>query len=815
MMRRLLRGLVVLLLVAGVLILAGAVYARSRVRASLAQLDGAATISGLGGDVRVERDALGVPTIHAGSREDVARALGFLHAQDRFFQMDLQRRQPAGELSALVGPRALDVDEEIRVHRFRNVAKRALELTEPSYRRVLEAYAEGVNAGLNALGSAPFEYLVLRATPEPWLPEDSLLTLLAMFNTLQGRQATFERSHGALRDTLPEPMFRFLSTVGSEWETPVVGSVVVRPPIPGPDIFDLRRAHTEARNHRITDDPKTLGPQDLKTFWGPRAIGEEASTIGSNNWAVDAARSASGAAIVANDMHLSIAVPIIWYRASFAFGGERITGVTLPGIPPLVAGSNGHVAWGLTNTGGDWSDLVRIEPDPRDASQYLTPDGPKAFEVFKETIAAKGAESRTATIRSTIWGPIVWKDARGHEYAQHWIAHDAATLSADILGPERARSVDELLVAIAGLGMPNQNVTMADTSGRIAWTIGGAIPRRTGYSGMTPASWADGTRKWDGYLTDAEFPRIVDPPDGRIWTANAPVVGDDLLAAIGEGGFADGIRARLIRDRLMTIDKATPKDMLDVQLDDRALFLERWRTLLLDTIPAPGARLSGPGAGDRAEFRRLVDSTWTGRASPDSVGYRLVKEFRTLFVGRVMMSLIAPATAVDPAIDNLRLQRGEGPVWQILTERPLHLLEPKYGSWEEAILDAVDATVARLTEGGKSLRDRTWGEANTAEIRHPLAGAIPFFGRYLNMPGDPLPGDVYTPRASTPRTGPSERMVVSPGREHEGILHIPTGQSGHPLSPHYGDQYRAWLNGDATPFMPGATVSTLTLTPRR
>ncbi len=210
----------------------------------------------------------------------------------------------------------------------------------------------------------------------------------------------------------------------------------------------------------------------------------------------------------------------------------------------------------------------------------------------------------------------------------------------------------------------------------------------------------------------------------------------------------------------------------------------------------------------------LVDKKWTGRASPDSVAYRLVKEFRLNFVRRVMTSLTAPALAVDPGFDYTRLQRGEGPVWQIVSERPVHLLDPKYKTWDEAILDAVDFTIAQLTEGGRALADRTWGEANSAEIRHPLASAIPFFGKYLNMPGDPLPGDVYTPRASTPRTGPSERMAVSPGRESEGILQIPTGQSGHPLSPHYGDQYRAWLNGEPTPFLPGPAVSTLTLTPR-
>src|SRR5436190_9096810 len=239
MFRRFLRAVLILMVVLAILIVGGGVYARARVRASLPQLDGAATIAGLAANVRVERDALGVPTITGASREDVARALGFLHAQDRFFQMDLQRRQPAGELSGLVGARALEVDQEIRVHRFRDVAHRALGLAEPSYRHVLEAYADGVNAGLNGLAAPPFEYLVLRTKPEPWLPEDSILTLLAMFNTLQGRQAAFEQSHGALRDTLPEPMFRFLSAAGSEWETPVIGNPLQRPAIPGADVFDL------------------------------------------------------------------------------------------------------------------------------------------------------------------------------------------------------------------------------------------------------------------------------------------------------------------------------------------------------------------------------------------------------------------------------------------------------------------------------------------------------------------------------------------------------------------------------------------------
>ncbi|MDO8680258.1 MAG: penicillin acylase family protein [Acidobacteriota bacterium] len=837
-MRRVLRYTLILLAVIIGLIVGGGVYARSQLKASLPIVDGSSSVPGLAAPARVERDALGVPTITAGSREDAARALGFLHAQDRFFQMDLQRRQPAGELSGLVGIRALEVDEEARVHRFRDVAHRALELTEPSYRRILDAYAEGVNAGLGALGAAPFEYLVLRAVPEPWQAEDSILTVLAMFNTLQGRQALFERTLGAIQETMPEPMFRFLMTAGSEWDTPVIGSAIARPPIPGPEVFDLRHGQaTETRKHPSTPLAKTRaslrasGCNEIALLGAsvfllaPSVVEgcfrDEHVIAGSNNWAVDAAHSASGTALVANDMHLAINVPIIWYRASMAYADSsqpktaaRVTGVTLPGLPSIVVGSNGQVAWGFTNSGGDWSDLVRIDPDPREPSRYLTPEGPKPFETFSETILAKGAASQTVQVRWTMWGPIVWKDAKGREYAQRWIAHDAQAISSDVTRPERAQTVDEVLAAVAGLGIPNQNVTAGDTSGRIGWTIGGAIPRRVGHDGLTPASWADGTHRWDGYLPAGEFPRITNPEGGRIWTANAPVVDGAMLATIGEGGYADGIRARLIRDRLMAIDKATPKDMLAIQLENKALFLDRWRTLVLEALQRPDAIGTGPHSRQRAEFGRLVETTWTGRASPDSVAYRLVRQFRAALVRRVMTTLTAPARRIDPAFDYTRSLRGESPVWQLVSEKPAHLLDPQFKTWDEQILFAVDVAIGELAEAGPTLADRTWGEFNRAQMFHPLASGIPFFGRYLNMPSDPLPGDVYTPRAHSPRAGPSQRMAVSPGLEKDGIMEVPTGQSGHPLSPHYGDQYRAWLNGEPSPFLPGPTVSTLTLTPR-
>jgi penicillin G amidase len=789
---------------AGLVIIAtitGGIYLRHQLRASLPQLEGTAAIQGLGAAVYVDRDALGVPTITAASRADAARALGFLHAQDRFFQMDLQRRQAAGELTRLVGIRAANADRTMAVHRFRYIAQEAVKRATPEYRSLLEAYAAGVNAGLNALGARPFEYLMLRKQPEPWKAEDTILTVCAMFNTLQGRQQSFESTFGTIADAVPPAMYEFLTARGSEWDAPVIGERFTRPAIPGPGVFDLRTlpmpVDTAKRRHDVPHD-SLLAVTSLSP--------EEQAGLGSNNWAVDAAHTASGSALVANDMHLAINVPNIWYRASLVFPdgrtpgqNARVTGVTLPGVPSVVVGSNGYVAWGFTNTGGDWSDLILVETDARDPEQYLTPRGPVPFEHVGHDV------------RWTIWGPVIGRDSRNRLLVQRWVAHDAERLAVDMSGPEQARTVDEALRVAAGLGIPAQNFVAADVNGHIGWTIAGPIPRRVGFDGSRPTSWADGTRRWDGYLSAEDQPRIVDPPSGRIWTANAPVINSAPLAAIGEGGYADGIRARIIRDRLMQIDKATPADMLLVQLDASALFHARWRTLLLEILP-PAAQPADPR---RADFRRLVETTWTGRADPESVSYLLVRTFRAALARDVFGALTDAIKQQDATFDYGRTLRSEGPLWQLVTEKPVHLLNPKYASWNAQLLAAVDEAIAELTSSGQLLGDRSWATFNRALVAHPLGTGVPLVGRLVNMPSDPLPGDVYTPRAHSPRTGPSERMAVSPGREREGILHMPTGQSGHPLSPHYGDQHRAWVSGEPLPFLPGATVSRLTLTPAR
>ncbi len=806
--RRFLRriGFALVILIGILLLLAGAgwLWLRNRLNASLPQLDGSRALAGLSAPVEVERDDLGVPTVRAASRVDAARAIGFLHAQDRFFQMDLLRRQAAGEMAELIGPAVVESDREHRRHRFREVARRVAAGAPAEDQALLTAYAEGVNAGLAALGEKPFEYLALRTEPVPWRPEDSLLAVYAMFFELHDDDGSRESELGILHDTLPREMFEFLTPVGTEWDAPLVGEPFAQPPIPGPEVFDLRKrpAPPKAANRTVLLPPAEEG-------WG----GEGLLAIGSNNWAVAGTHTADGRALLANDMHLGIRVPNTWYRISVvrpdgAGGSLRMTGVTLPGAPLVVVGSNGHVAWGFTNSYGDWTDLVVLETDPNDPEVYRTPDGPRRFEKVAERIRVKGGEDVVLEVKETIWGPVIDADLRGRPRALAWTAHHPQAVNLGIGGLETARTLDEVMAMANRTGIPPQNFVVADETGRIGWTIIGRIPRRVGFDGRLPASWADGSRRWDGWLAPEEIPRIVDPPSGRVWTANARVVNGDMLAKIGDGGYMLGARARQVRDDLMKLEKATPRDLLAVQLDDRALFLERWHRVLLGVL-TPEAVAANPR---RRELRRLVETTWTGRASIDSVAYRAVRGFRNFLIEQVFTLLTGQGSRPEEERFGPTPQF-EGPLWRLVTERPANLLDPKFKSWDEQLLAAADAMLEYYAGQGPNLADRTWGERNTTRIGHPLSQAVPALGRWLDVPPRPLPGDEEMPRVVGATYGASERLVVSPGHEEAGFFHMPVGQSGHPLSPYYRKGHEAWEEGKPTPFLPGPAVHKLRLEP--
>jgi penicillin amidase len=808
--RRLLR--LVALLGGSALFLVGGASALlyRELRASLPQLDGERALPGLARPVRVERDALGVPVIRGASRADVARVTGFLHAQERFFQMDLLRRRAAGELSELFGRAALAVDREVRVLRLRTVARRAVASMPEAEAGLLEAYSEGVNAGLRALAAPPVAYLLIRQDPRPWRPEDSMLCALAMYITLQGELAGQESSLGLMHDLLPPALFEFLAPRGTEWDAPLEGEPFTQPPVPGPDVVDLRRAEPG------TPEP---APVDVPVAWSdPVGLPGEDMAFGSNNWAVAGAHTASGHALLANDMHLGLSVPNTWYRASLVFPGadeeRRITGVTLPGTPFVVVGSNRHVAWGFTNSQGDWADLVVLDPVPGQADAYLTPEGPRKLEHATETIDVHGGSDETVDTASTIWGPVIDKDHTGRRRALAWVALREGGLNAALLRMENVRSLDEAQALAPEVGIPAQNLVVADASGRVGWTIMGRIPRRIGYDGRLPTSWADGERRWDGWRPGAEYPRVTDPPSGRIWTANARVVSGEKLKVEGFGGYDLGARQRQIRDDLLAVDRATEADMLRVQLDDRAVFLERWQRLLLALL-TPEALA---GSSLRTEARTLVEG-WGGRASPDSVGYRIVRAFRSRVADDVFAPILASCRAADPRFDylgrrpNQGVRQWEGPLWALVTQRPVHLLDPRFASWEARLLASLDAVLAELTRDGSALSSRTWGEADATRIQHPLSRAVPVLGRWLDMPSQQLPGDSHMPRVQHPSAGASERLCVSPGHEETGYFHMPCGQSGHPLSAHYADGHAAWAQGLPTPFLPGPAVDVLTLKP--
>jgi penicillin amidase len=795
-------GLLLLLaLVAGG---AGALWLRGRLLDSLPQLDGEVTLAGLSDAVRVERDALGIPTIVARDRLDLARATGFVHAQDRFFEMDLLRRQAAGELSELFGSAALETDRSHRVHRFRAVAERNLVRLDAGRRALLEAYRDGVNAGLRSLGDVPPEYVALRLQPAPWRSADSLLVVLAMYLDLQSDAAPRESALGLMYDTLPAELVDFLTPAGTGWDAPLLGPALAGPPIPGAAVFDLRREAVEVEQaHRSTHS--TVAPERDPALEVP----------GSNNWAVDGAHSTHGGALLANDMHLGLGLPAIWYRAAFVVEPEpgagdplRIDGVTLPGVPLMVVGSNGSVAWGFTNSQGDWSDLIIVEPAGDDGESYRTADGPRTYERFEETIHVRGSDDVPLTVRWTEWGPLLDEDHSGRPRALRWVAHLEGGTDLGMVGLEAAEDVEAALEVARHSGIPAQNFVVADRHGRIAWSLIGRIPRRRGHDGRVPSSWAEGDRGWDGWLEPAEYPQVVDPAVGRIWTANNRVGDVEASRRIGDGGFALGARAGQIRDALLELPQTDERAMLELQLDDRARFLTRWRELLLELLAADAER-----DPRRAELRRLVERDWNGHAAIDSTGYRLVRGFRSFLARDVLQPLTAACSERDERFDPLTFLQIEGPLWKLVSERPPHLLDPRFESWEALMLATADRLLDYYEGLGTTLADRTWGERNTLQLSHPFALAVPRLARWLDAPPRPLPGDAFMPRVQSPRFGASVRMVVSPGREEAGILHIPGGQSGHPWSPWYLEGLDDWAAGNPTPLRPGPTLHTLTLLP--
>lgn len=764
-------------------------------RQSLPTLDGPVDAPGLVAEATIARDARGIPVISAASREDLAYATGYAHGQDRFFQMDLSRRLAAGELAELFGEPALRVDRRTRRFGFRAVARRVVASAPPAERAVLDAYARGVNAGLASLRKRPWEYLLLRVTPREWSPEDSALVVHSMWWQLQWGtlrneldRRRLERAASSQGDANQvADLIGFLYAGHSDWDSPNYSK----------DSPCAQSACADAAPVLTRPFPSLL------RFPAPaEAPGDEEVMPGSNAWAVAGLHARSGVALVATDMHLDLGVPAVWYPARLrvtAGAPLDITGVTLPGTPAVAAGSNGHVAWGFTNSYGDFAD-ARWGPCV-DASHSIR----------RERFRVKGGEDVEIEYRDVDGGVVL----DGEDYADDvesgmclqaaWLANRPEATNFRLLALERARTVDQVLELAPAIGIPGQNMVIGDAAGRIAWTLLGRVPRGTGPDRLFgPIEFRDAS----------DHPSIPDPPVGRIWTANQRVVsgpleavlGDDEVA-VGAGGYDVGARARQIRDRLLGLTHpATEADMLEIQLDARGLFLARWRHLLLELLDEDAMH----DEPRRREFRALV-SDWGAEAVPDAVGYRLVRSFRANTLNALWRSVSTGLLGEE--FEGLRPGLFEAAGFRLVSERPSAVPPPGGGEWREFLLGRVDAAIAESLQSCSSLDRCEYGDVAPVAVRHPLSRAVPMLGWLLDMPTRRLPGDHHMPRVQAAEFGASERFAVSPGRESEGYLQLPGGPSGHPLSPFYRSGFDDWAEGKPTPFLPGAAQHELVLKP--
>lgn len=795
-MRRVLRVLKWLSLTVIVLIVGFFGWAYYVLQASKPVLTGELIFSSLQAPVEINRDINGIPLLTAENRLDVAFAMGFLHAQERFFQMDLARRVGAGELAELFGSDVLPFDELLRRHRLRHVAEQAVATLPSAHKELLDTYVDGVNAGLQALEHAPLEYTITSTEPEDWTAADSLLVILNMFVLLQDSNGEQEYARHALYQSLPESVAVFLDAGGSgQWDAPITGPTMQIPAIPLADAFSLR------------DRP-------IASLIDSR---ERPSISGSNAWAMSGDYTGSGAAIVANDMHLAYYMPSMFYRMEWVIepdsntiDRQHMVGITLPGLPMMVAGSNGFIAWGLTNSAGDWSDTVLLDSVNEEQTGFQAADGRLAFETVVETIDINGSDPASFEIKSTPWGPVYEVEESGDLYAMQWVAHYPRVVNLGLLELEQVHSTAAALQLTADIGIPQQNIIFGDHEGNIGWTIAGAIPDRSSSNGYFPLHSSDlnsSWQRWPYWLSASEYPRIYNPQHGRLWTANARVVGGEDLDKIGHGYYVLGARARQIRDGLFAIDQASEQQMLDIQMDHRALFLQHWAELMQQTIKDAG---NNPKLTDLAEQL----SAWDGTAAYTSQAYTYIRGFREQVLDHVFTPYVDIIQTNYPTFELEQVgDQQEGPLWTLVSEQPEHLLPAQFDSWQALLVTSLIESVDILSEG-EDLKDISWGDSNRLAMRHVMSEFVPFFGALFDMPEVPLHGDRHMPLSQQSGHGPVQRMVVRPGEESSGLMTGPGGQAGNPLTTYYGAGQQDWLDGMPSGLRAGDTVYLLRLVPQ-
>ncbi|MFA5121463.1 penicillin acylase family protein [Zavarzinia sp.] len=731
------------------------------------------SVAGLHGPVRIVRDSHGIPHILSRDRHDAFFALGRLHAQERLFQMELGRRLGRGELAAVMGATALPMDTYARTIGAARAAEADYATASPDLKAALAAYADGVNSWIAGRDRPlPPEFTLLILEPAPWTPVDSLLVGKMMALMLTGNWQ-LEALRARLAARLDGETLEFL--------TPPVGGG------PAPDgaarLPDFAAAGMDEALHR------TLAAAALST--GP--IGPGAS----NAWAVAGDHTATGKPILANDPHLGLAAPGLWYLAHLSAPDMNVVGATLPGVPFPLLGHNDHVAWGLTTTGGDTADLFVETPDPQDAGRYLTPDGPQPFETRQEVIDVRFAAPVTITVRTTRHGPVISDMPAGDlprpAGTALALAH-TALIPGDhtpqaLLGFIDARNADDFLAAAHNFMSPQQNLTYADDRGTIGMVSAGLVPIRRSGDGRLPADGASGAGDWVGFVPFEGLPQVRNPASGRVLNANNAVTGPDAPYFIGKD-YDLPYRA----GRLAELLAAVPAGYgLDDAARGQADTLSPFAVEFTDRLIA----LYGPATGRAATAIDLLKS-WDRHMSAESPAPLILTAWaravnRRLFESRLGLEFIGWA---GPRPLQLRAVLGGESQW---CDDPA---TPAVETCEAQIRGALDDALTELAalQGGDPA-DWRWDHAHAADMRHPLFRFVPGLdGATAITP--PLPGgDDTLLRAAMRFGGPTPYAAVH-GAGYRAIYDladldrsrfvISTGESGNPYSPHWDDLAPLW-----------------------
>jgi len=748
-------------------------------RTSLPQTDGQLVLPGLSAAVSISRDAKGIPTITAQNDRDAAFALGFLHAQDRLYAMDLMRRYGAGRLAEWFGDAAVPIDRFTRMLGLYHAAQKQYDALSPELRAVFDAYAAGVNAFLaTRRGALPPEYYLIGAAPEPWTPADSLV-----WGKIMDLQLT-----GNFRGELQR--VRLLQRVSP------ADLDVLYPPYPDD-------APTPTGERALLDG---LSADALAAALPP---GDDQPVRASNNWAVSGKRSQSGKPILANDTHLSFASPGTWYLTRIKTPALDLAGVTAPGAPFIVIGHSDRIAWGFTTTTSDVEDLFIEKPDPDDPGRYLAPGGSLPFDVRQEEIQVRGASPVSLVIRSTRHGPVISDlaglNAPGGEMlalSTTWLGDDDRTPEA-IWNLSRATNWTEFLAALKDWTAPQQNILYADAAGHIGFFAPGRVPIRAKGDGWLPAPGWSGEYDWTGYIPFAALPSAFDPPRQRLVTANNRIVPKNYGYFLGRDWDLPN-RAERIAALLDSVPQQSPDTMAAIQGDTLSLMAHDLLPLMLTTLP------SNPRA--QAAMDRL--RAWDGRMGRDSMEPLLFSAWlrelnRTLFAAKLGPDF-ADYWSLRP--DTVRA---------VLTSHPDWCGASGCGS---ALATSLDRALDDLSSrDGSDPGTWSWGKAHHAIFEHPLWSKLPRLKDWLT-PSIAADGGIDTVNAGAffvrdddapfaDRFGPVMRMIVDMAEPGSARFMVVPGQSGNPLSRHWDDLLTPWRNVDYVRFGGDSSGGTLVLSP--